>query len=178
MIVLNSAYEDTEGNGYHTSYSLIDINSLETKEIVGNEAYSLFAVGDYAYYGDGENSVNCINLTTNETKLFCNIDGPCYISADSNYIYFDNKQSISIGKADEKDRKIFVYDKNGKYVTEITPKNPADDCYFGGDDIMIFQEKIVGETITDDSADNGAKGYYVLDKSQLTSPDKQFIDME
>ena len=99
---------------------------------------------------------------------------PAYISADSNYVYFDNLQSIYIDKIDEKDRKIFVYDKSGKYVTEITPKNPKDDCYFGGDDMMIFKENIDGET----AESNGAKGYYVLDKSQLKSPDKQFIDME
>lgn len=97
-----------------------------------------------------------------------------YISADSNYVYFDNLQSIYIDKIDENDRKIFVYDKSGKYVTEITPKNPKDDCYFGGDDMMIFKENIDGETAESD----GAKGYYVLDKSQLKSPDKQFIDME
>lgn len=47
---------------------------------------------------------------------------PAYISADSNYVYFDNLQSIYIDKIDKKDRKIFVYDKSGKYVTEITPK--------------------------------------------------------
>ncbi len=49
-----------------------------------------------------------------------------------------------------------------------------EDCYFGGDDIMIFKEVIAGELIESD----GAKGYYVLDKSQLTSDNKQFIDME
>ena len=99
---------------------------------------------------------------------------PAYISADSNYVYFDNLQSIYIDKIDEKDRKIFVYDKSGKYITEITPKNPKDDCYFGGDDMMIFKEIIADEVTEAD----GAKGYYVLDKSQLKSPDKQFIDME
>ena len=73
------------------------------------------------------------------------------------------------------DRKIFVYDKNGNYVTEITPKNPKDDCYFGGDDIMIFKEvAVTGEAIEAE----GAKNYYILDKSQLTSQDRQFIDMK
>ena len=83
-------------------------------------------------------------------------------------------QSIIVGNSKEKDRKIFVYDKSGKYITEITPKNPKDDCYFGGDDMMIFKEIIADEVTEAD----GAKGYYVLDKSQLKSPDKQFIDME
>ena len=39
---------------------------------------------------------------------------------------------------------------------------------------MIFKEIIRGEI----TKNNGTNGYYVLDKSQLTSPDKQFIDME
>lgn len=173
IIVLNASYGDSKGNDYKTFYNLIDIHSLESKEIAGDEAYSLFADGAYAYYGDGKNAVNCMNLTTNKTELFCNIDGPCYISADSKYIYFDNKQAISIGKAAENDRKILVYDKTGKKITEIEPKNPLDDCYFGGDDIMIFKDVISG-----DDAEDGAKGYYVLDKAQLTSSDKQFINME
>ncbi len=178
IIVLNSSYGDTKGNDYKTSYTLIDIHSLKVKELVGNEAYSLFVDGEYTYYEKGENMVNRIDITTNEETAFCDIKGPCYISADSNYVYFDNLQSIYIEKTDEKDRKILVYDKSGNYVTEIVPKNPKDDCYFGGDDIMIFKENIVGETITDGNADNGTKGYYIFDKSQLTSSDKQFIDME
>lgn len=178
IVLLTSSYGDTEGNGYKTSYTIIDIHSLKSKEIAGNEAYSLFADGEVAYYEKGENTVNRIDINTNKENFFCEIDGPAYISADNNYIYFDNIQAIYIGKADEKDRKILVYDKNGNYITEIVPKNPKDDCYFGGDDIMIFKENIVGETMTDSNADNGTKGYYVLDKSQLTSPDRQFIDME
>ncbi len=178
LIVLNSSYSDTDGNGYKTSYTLIDIHSLNARELVGDEAYSLFVDENYAYYGNGKSSIDCINLSTNEKNFFCNINEPCYISADSNYLYFDNKQSVSIGKTDEKDRKISVYDKSGKYITEITPKNPKDDCYFGGDDVMIFKEVISGETIAGDNAENGAKGYYVLDKSQLTSPNREFIDMQ
>ena len=83
-------------------------------------------------------------------------------------------QAIYIGRIDKKDRKIFVFDKSGNYITEITPRNPKDYCYFGGDDVMIFKEFIGGEIVESD----GTKGYYVLDKSQITSPDKQFIDME
>ena len=113
-------------------------------------------------------------MNTKENEFFCDIQGPCYISGDNNYVYLDNLQSIIVGKTNEKDRKIFVYDKEGNYITEITPKNPKDDCYFGGDDIMIFKEIITGEVIESD----GEKGYYVLDKSQLISHNKQFIDME
>lgn len=178
LILMNSSYSDTNGDGYKTSYTLIDIHSLKARELVGDEAYSLFADGEVAYYGKGENKIYSINLNTSEDVFFCDIDGPCYISADSNYVYFDNLQSIYIDKIDENDRKIFVYDKSGKYITEITPKNSKDDCYFGGDDVMIFKENTEGETITNGNADNGTKDYYVLDKSQLKSPDKQFIDME
>lgn len=178
LVVLNASFGDTEGNDYKTSYTFIDIHSLKSKEIVGNEAYSLFAESNYIYYGKGTDTIYCIDLTTNKEALFCDIKGPCYISADNNYIYFDNLQSVHISKTDESDRKIFVYDKNGNYITEIVPKNPKDECYFGGDDIMIFKEKTVGETITDSSNTNNAKGYYILDKSQLTSSDKQFIDIE
>ena len=174
LILMNSSFSDTDGNGYKTSYTLIDIHSLKARQLKDDKAYSLFADGDCAYYGNRTGEVYCINLTTNKETSFCNIGVPAYISADSNYVYFDNLQSIYIDKIDEKDRKIFVYDKSGKYVTEITPKNPKDDCYFGGDDMMIFKEIIDGETAESD----GAKGYYVLDKSQLKSPDKQFIDME
>lgn len=177
LILMNSSYSDTNGDGYKTSYTFIDIHSLKSKEIVGNEAYSLFAESNYIYYGKGTDTIYCIDLTTNEEAFFCDIKGPCYISADNNYIYFDNLQSVHIGKTDESDRKIFVYDKSGNYITEIVPKNPKDECYFGGDDIMIFKERAVGEAITDSSDTNSAKGYYVLDKSQLTSPDKQFINM-
>ncbi len=178
LFVLNALYGDADGNNYQTSYNSIDIHSLETSEIAGNNAYSLFADGTHTYYEKGENTVMRIDLTTGKENFFCEIDGPAYISADSNYIYFDNIQSVYIEKTKEQDRKILVYDKTGKYITEITPKNPKDDCYFGGDDVMIFKEVISGETIAGDNAENGAKGYYVLDKSQLTSPNKEFIDMQ
>ena len=115
-------------------------------------------------------------LSAYGNKLFFNTSSYSDLQGNGyeTYIYFDNLQSIIVGNSKENDRKIFVYDKSGKYVTEITPKNPKDDCYFGGDDMMIFKENIDGETVESD----GAKGYYVLDKSQLKFPDKQFIDME
>ena len=174
ILVLNASYGDTKGNDYKTSYCKIDIHSLEAKEIAGNETYSLFADENNIYYENGTDKVYCINLNTNEEKLFCNINGPCYISADSKYIYFDNRQKMHI-EENFNDRKIYVYDKKGSFVTEIVPKNPTDACYFGGDDVMIFKEiTVTGEVVESE----GAKGYYVLDKSQITSPDKQFIDME
>ena len=154
--------------GYETVLNCMDIHTLENKTIPQRK-YSHFADEGKVYYFKDENTVAYYDLSNQKHKIFCKIDGPCYISADDNYIYFDNLQSIIVGNS-----KIFVYDKSGKYVTEITPKNPKDDCYFGGDDMMIFKENIDGETAESD----GAKGYYVLDKSQLKSPDKQFIDME
>lgn len=175
IVLLNSSFGDTKGNEYKTSYSIINIHSLETKEIAGNEAYSLFADGEVAYYGKGEDKIYRMNLNTNEGDFFCDIDGPCYISADSNYIYFDNLQKMYIDESFN-DRKVLVYDKNGNFVTEIIPKNPKDICYFGGDDVMIFCDVVASDT-NGDNTNNGI-GYYVLDKSQLTSHDKQFIDMK
>ena len=169
-----ASYENEKGDGYKTSFSSINIHTLQEKCILDSSIFAAYADSNYVYYENDENTVNCVDTNTNEETFFCNIKGPCYISADSNYVYFDNLQSIYIDKIDEKDRKILVYDKSGKYVTEITPKNPKDDCYFGGDDMMIFKEIIADEVTEAD----GAKGYYVLDKSQFKSPDKQFIDME
>lgn len=174
IIFSNSSYGDSKGNDYKNSYSIINIHSLESSELVEDGNYSIFANGNYVYYGKDENTINRIDLITKEETSFCDINGPCYISADDNYIYFDNLQSIIVGNTDEQDRKIFVYDKTGKYITEIVPKNPKDDCYFGGDDIMIFKEIKTGEVVETDEAN----GYYIFDKSQLTSPDKQFIDLE
>jgi hypothetical protein len=168
-----SSYADTQGNGYETTLNYINIHTLES-ETIPERKYSHFAEDNKVYYCKDENTINYFNLNTEENEFFCDVQGPCYISGDNNYIYLDNLQSIIVGKTEEKNRKIFVYDKSGNYITEITPKNPKDDCYFGGDDIMIFKEIIIGETVTE----NGANGYYVLDKSQLTSSDKQFVDME
>lgn len=168
-----SSYSDLQGNGYETVLNCMDIHTLENVQIPDRK-YSHFADDGKVYYCKDESVISYYDLNTKEHKDFCEIDGPCYISADDNYIYFDNLQSIIVGITDEQDRKIFVYDKTGNYITEITPKNPKDDCYFGGDDIMIFKEIITGEVVETD----GVEGYYILDKSQLTSPNKQFIDME
>lgn len=168
-----SSYSDTRGNDYENILNYMDIHTLKAEQIPERK-YSHFADNGRVYYCKDEKTIAYYDLSTKEHKDFCELGGPCYISADSNYIYFDNLQSIIVGNTDEKDRKIFVYDKNGKYITEIVPKNARDDCYFGGDDIMIFKDIVIGETVEAD----GANGYYVLDKAQLTSDDKQFIDME
>ena len=173
IFFITSSYEDEEGNGYETTGNIMDIHSLEAKEGV-DALFASYLNEEYIYFENDKNSVHRIHIHTNEEEFFCNIDGPAYISADSEYIYFDNLQAIYIGRIDKKDRKIFVFDKSGNYITEITPRNPKDYCYFGGDDVMIFKEFIGGEIVESD----GTKGYYVLDKSQITSPDKQFIDME
>lgn len=174
VFISASDYKNEKGDGYNTVVRCVDIHSLNIKNIMNSNKFAAYADCNYVYYENDETTVNRIDINTNEDTFFCNINGPCYISADSNYLYFDNLQSIYIGKTEEKGRKISVYDKSGKHITDIIPKNPKDDCYFGGDDIMIFKEVVAGEAI----AENGAKGYYVLDKAQLTSSDKQFIDME
>lgn len=165
LYVMNSSYSDTEGNGYATSYSVIDIHTLESKELIGNEAYSFFADENYAYYGKDENTICRIDLATNEETAFCEINGPCYISADSKYIYFDNLQAVHIDKIEEKNRQITVYDKSGNYVTEVVPQDAKDECYFGGDDYIFFK-------------DMGDSKVYAFDKSQLASENKQFIDLQ
>lgn len=174
VFISASNYKNENGDGYNTVVNCVDIHSLNIKNIMDSNEFAAYADSNYVYYENDETTVNRIDINTNEVTFFCNINGPCYISADSKYIYFDNLQSIYIGKTDENDRKILVYDKSGNHITDIIPKNPKDDCYFGGDDIMIFKEVVTGETVAED----GAKGYYVLDKSQLTSSDTQFIDME
>lgn len=165
LYFLNSSYGDTQGNGYATSYNVIDIHTLESKELVGNSAYSLFADENYVYYGKDENTIYRIDLTTYEETFFCEITGPCYISADSNYVYFDNLQAVYIDKTDENNRKITVFDKNGNYVTEVVPQDTNDECCFGGDDYMFFK-------------DMSTKAVYAFDKAQFTSKDSQFIDLQ
>ncbi len=173
LFFITSSYEDEEGNGYETTGNIMDIHSLEAKEGV-DALFASYLNEEYIYFENDKNSVHRIHIHTNEEEFFCNIDGPAYISADSKYIYFDNRQKMHIEK-NFNDRKIYVYDKKGSFVTEIVPKNPTDACYFGGDDIMIFKEiTVTGEVVESE----GANGYYVLDKSQIASPDKQFIDME
>lgn len=173
MLFNTTSFEDPEGNGYKVVTNYIDIHTLKNQTI-SNIRYAHFADEGKVYYFKDNKIVECYDLKTKKAELFCNIDGPCYISADSNYIYFDSRQKMYTDESFT-DRKIYVYDKSGKYITEITPKNPKDDCYFGGDDIMIFKEV----TVTNEAVESeGLKGYYILDKSQLTSSDKQFIDME
>lgn len=167
-----SSYSDLQGNGYETVLNCMDIHTLENKTIPQRK-YSHFADDGKVYYCKNENTIVYYDISSQEHKVFCKIDGPCYISADDNYIYFDNLQSIIVGKTEKKNRAIFVYDKSGNYITNIIPKSSEDECYFGGNDIIIFKETVYEEATEADDA----KGYYVLYKSQLTSSDKQFIDM-
>lgn len=172
LFFYTSSYEDESGNGYRYALKYINIHTLESKEIT-DVRYSYLADIGKIYYEENDKKVNCLDMRTGENTVFCNIDGPAYISANSNYIYFDNRQKMHIDESFD-DRKISVYDKSGNFITEIIPKNPKDYCYFGGDDIMIFKEISTGEVMESD----GVKSFYVLDKSQLLSPDKQFVDMK
>ena len=69
LFVLNSSYGDTEGNGYATSYNVIDIHTLESKELVGNGAYSLFADENYVYYGKDENTTFTKTFTPSKKHI-------------------------------------------------------------------------------------------------------------
>ena len=70
LILMNSSFSDTDGNGYKTSYTLIDIHSLKARQLKDDKAYSLFVDGDCAYYGNRSGEVYCINLTTNKENFF------------------------------------------------------------------------------------------------------------
>lgn len=158
-----NTYEDAQGNGYKSSLISVDIHSLDSKTVIENDLYASFVENGSVYYEHDENTVNCIDLNSREEIEFCKINGPCYISADSNYFYFDNLQAMSLIDSIS-ERKIYVYDKKGNYVTEIIPKNPYDECFFGGDDVMIFKEVTeLGVAVEQ----NGVEGFYVLDKSTL-----------
>lgn len=162
-----ASYEDTDGNGYKTSLNSIDIHTLESQTVLDNNQYSYFADNQYIYYEKDQNTVNRINLYTNDDMFFCNIDGPCYISADDNYLYFDNQQAMFID-AGITDRKITVIDKRtGKIVTSVMPKNTDDECLFGGNDFIFFKE------ITNE----GLQKYYSIDKTKITQNKIDYIDM-
>lgn len=163
----SASYKDTKGNGYRTVLNCIDIHSLKAKEIISDNKYSYFADGTYVYYQRDGKTVNRINLTNAEDTFFCNTDAPCYISADNHYLYFDNQQAMMIDKNIKK-RKITAVDKRTKDpLPLISPKNADDECLFGGDDFMFFKS----------ISENGTTSYYAIDKSTLTSPNRQFTDM-
>lgn len=162
-----ASYEDTDGNGYKTSLNSIDIHTLESQTLLDNNQYSYFADDQYIYYEKDQNTVNRINLYTNDDMFFCNIDGPCYISADDNYLYFDNQQAMFID-ACITDRKITVIDKRtGKFIASVIPKNKDDECLFGGNDFIFFKE------ITNE----GLQKYYSIDKTKITQNKIDYIDM-
>lgn len=162
-----ASYADEKGNGYNSSLESIDIHTLKSKSIIENNMFAYFANGEYLYYEKNENTVNRVNLNTGEDKFFCNIKGPCYISGDDNYLYFDNQQSIFIDE-NITDRNILVIDKKtGKPVSTVIPKNISDECLFGGNDLLIF--KGISEEDTD--------YYYAYSKAKLPEFDNDFIDM-
>lgn len=172
------SYGDTQGNDQTSSYVLLDIHTLETQKLaLPGSIHSLFLDENCVYYVNGENTVTRLDLGTNEETPFCEVDGLCYMSADSRYLYFDNQQSVSASILEEEQRKIAVYDKNGNHVTDVVPKNPNDECYFGGDDFMFFNAHIPGTSKSGEETKN-AKDYYALNKSQLTSAGKTFVMLE
>ena len=111
VFFITASYNDENGNGYNTSLNRIDIHTLETQIILENNPYSYLADDQYIYYEKDQNTVNVMNLNTQEDIPFCNIEGPCYISADDNYLYFDNQQAMYIDDSIT-DRKITVIDKS------------------------------------------------------------------
>ena len=84
-----SSYEDIQGNGYKTTLNYMNIHTLE-KATIPERKYSHFADTGRVYYCKDESTIAFYDTDTQEHKDFCTIDGPCYISADDNYIYFDN----------------------------------------------------------------------------------------
>lgn len=164
-----ASYADTEGNGYNSKLISLNIHTTENKTILEESLGSYFVCDGKIYYEKGDNIVNSIDLSTNEESFFCNIDSPSYMSGDSNYLYFDNLRSRYIND-NIIDREIMVFDKNGKKIGAVKPKNIDDECIFGGDDLLIFS------SITDESSENQGQ-YYALDKNKITQPNHEFIDM-
>lgn len=163
-----ASYTDENGNGYNTSLNSINIHTLESKVILEKNQYSYFAEDNYVYYEKDKNTVNKINLDTNEETFFCNIDGPCYISADDNYLYFDNQQAMYIDESIT-NRKIFVIDKkSGELMYSVSPKKSNDECLFGWNDFMFFK------AITED----GLQKYYSVDKTKFNQNKINYINME
>ena len=166
------SYTDTQGNGYAQSLRYVNIHDLkETGEITGS-GYWYFAGEDGVYYFEDENTVCLYNMESKKSTVFCTLNGPGLLYGDSKYLYFDNVRVIAAGSREESERQICVYDKSGHLVTQFVPRSPLDDCYFGGDDVLIFQSVTTGETVEDSLAT-----YYVLNKSQLLETNKPFKDI-
>ncbi len=152
-----ASYEDSEGNGYKTSLNILNIHSLESKVLVDDNKYSYFANSGFVYYEKDKNTVYKIDLSKDEEAFFCSIDSPAYISADENYLYFDNQQAMYIDDS-LTERTISAVDKEtGETVLSLSPKNNDDECCFGSDDIMIFKG-------TDDNSNDY---FYIADKTNF-----------
>ena len=166
------SYTDTQGNGYAQSLRYVNIHDLkQTGEITGS-GYWYFAGAEGVYYFEDENTVCLYNMENKKSTVFCTLNGPGLIYGDSNYLYFDNVRQIAAGGQGESERQIYVYDKSGNIVTQFVPRGAEDDCYFGGEDVLLFQTITTGEQM-----ESGLETYYVLDKSHLLETDKPFEDI-
>ncbi len=106
-----------KGNGYKTTLHYMDIHTLETNQIP-EENFHIRQMREKYITEKTKKTIECYDLKTKETTFFCNINGPCYISADSNYIYFDNRQKMHI-EENFNDRKIYVYDKRAVLLQKL-----------------------------------------------------------
>lgn len=167
-----SSYADVQGNGYTTALHYLNIHDLsDTGEITQND-YGYFAGDDGVYYFQDANTVMHYDMQSGQSTEFCTAPGPCFISGDSQYLYFDNDRAVSLGLVDKDDRRVYVYDKTGQLVTQFAPRGAEDICYFGGEDVLLFEFIISGEV-----TQGGLQNYYALDKTQLLSGEKAFHDI-
>lgn len=159
------SYADESGNGYKKSLHSLNIHTLQSNTVIDDNKYSYFVDNNKIYYQKNYNEINCIDLKTNSDDFFCNVDKLCYISADDNYVFFDNKQLL--GNEDNGiKREISVFDKDGNFVNKIESKNKNDECLFGGNDKLIFK----------DSTNAINQKYYAVDKSHIKDSNHDFIE--
>ncbi|MCD7797780.1 MAG: hypothetical protein LUG95_09470 [Clostridiales bacterium] len=148
--------------------NILNIHSLESKVLVDDNKYSYFADSGFVYYEKDKNTVYKIDLSKDEEAFFCSIDSPAYISADENYLYFDNQQAMYIDDS-LTERTISAVDKEtGKTVLSLSPKNNDDECCFGSDDIMIFKG-------TDDNSNDY---FYIADKTKFPEFDGEYTELK
>lgn len=167
-----SSYTDAGGSTETTQLLCTDIHTLETKTVLENVPYSYLAADGYVYYLSDAQSLHRLDLKSGEDMLFYKTNQLCNLSADSNYIYLDNAMAMNL---DERitGRVITVIDKSGNPVTTVVPRAADDQCYFGGDDLMLFSY----QKQDPENPDNEITLYYALDKSTLTSDEHTFKDI-
>lgn len=166
------SYTDADGSTETTQLLCTDIHTLETRTVLESVPYSYFAADGYVYYQSDVQSLHRLDLKTGEDMLFYKTNQLCNLSADSNYIYLDNAMTMNL---DERitGRVITVIDKSGNPVTTVVPRAADDQCYFGGDDLMLFSY----QKQDPENPDNEITLYYALDKSTLTSDEHTFKDI-